>query len=772
MVGGRGDGGGIEAYPRGRARGDTQEAEAGVARYEPEWNADRTQASRFSKRGRRGRHRWQEAGERRASWGGDVDVFKYEEPDRNPRRASLSQDRERTREYERFEQVSGPRTRFQSDGVTRSVTEGAVADLDSDRYRPERGNPMSSRCLSRGGGSRHIARSPQQSNHAYRTEPRCMPHAAWTAARRPAPLLNAVPAPHLIPPPLAAPVFRSTPLPVAAHAFRSGAPSVSASGLRSGHRPSAQHVVAVSAPASGSVPITGTVPMHERARQAPKRVPKPPSPAENGEYMPDASLRPADSAPLLSSQGGSVPCTPNARRRSTGAQKRPEVLLFQDSPTLKWSGVKPLEERRSRLSLQRNVPKRERSGTDTRGLNGATSADDVIEIGKSRAQLAVVDVDASSKQPFARLRRASEPPLVKRSRITRSGGADVDLTKDSLDIENGDSLGHERLAVEEVRMKPSTEVVSYGVEAAPSETPADALSSDEEEVAPRWARKWENITPDVIRIRQMIADAIQEDLGLVCLQFSGMTEHTLEEISPQIKELVLFDRFEANNNCIQSLSVAFCQLLRDCDVTFFNLSCNRMQSFTSHLCDCTSLQVIDLSWNCLESVPEDICRLNNLVVLQLKHNALTELPRGLGKLSSLQILNVSHNRLKELPNDIATVDSKLVVLDITFNRNFGGGFPLCAKQMKHLTDLHLHETRLNGHLKARDRKMGAFQIAELLAGMSEADLLKRKQEPLPRGKGSRVSASGRILRRQSDGRSVRGNSPQASFPTLVDVDDD
>uniref|UniRef100_A0A4W5KIZ7 protein-serine/threonine phosphatase n=1 Tax=Hucho hucho TaxID=62062 RepID=A0A4W5KIZ7_9TELE len=80
----------------------------------------------------------------------------------------------------------------------------------------------------------------------------------------------------------------------------------------------------------------------------------------------------------------------------------------------------------------------------------------------------------------------------------------------------------------------------------------------------------------------------------------------------------------------------------------------------------SNLTYMDISRNRMEAVPEWLCEIKKLEVLDLSHNLVTELPARLLCSSSLRKLNAGHNHLQKLPERVER--PLLEVLDVQHNQ--------------------------------------------------------------------------------------------------------
>lgn len=102
------------------------------------------------------------------------------------------------------------------------------------------------------------------------------------------------------------------------------------------------------------------------------------------------------------------------------------------------------------------------------------------------------------------------------------------------------------------------------------------------------------------------------------------------------------------------------------NLTYVNLSRNRLGEIPPELLDWHCLHTLDVSYNVLKVVPELISELRLLEVIILSNNHLTVLPRQLCELKFLKILKLSGNRLISLPEEICRLKN-CQELDVSVN---------------------------------------------------------------------------------------------------------
>uniref|UniRef100_A0A672YLT5 protein-serine/threonine phosphatase n=1 Tax=Sphaeramia orbicularis TaxID=375764 RepID=A0A672YLT5_9TELE len=141
--------------------------------------------------------------------------------------------------------------------------------------------------------------------------------------------------------------------------------------------------------------------------------------------------------------------------------------------------------------------------------------------------------------------------------------------------------------------------------------------------------------------------------------------------------------FHCERNCIESLKAKGCLLkgiyasnneLRQLDVSpvpsnlsYMDISRNRMESLPDWLCEAKKLEVLDVSHNLITELPARLLCSNSLRKLSAGHNQLQKLPERVER-PLLEVLDVQHNQLVELPCNLFLKSDSLRCLNASANK--------------------------------------------------------------------------------------------------------
>ena len=102
------------------------------------------------------------------------------------------------------------------------------------------------------------------------------------------------------------------------------------------------------------------------------------------------------------------------------------------------------------------------------------------------------------------------------------------------------------------------------------------------------------------------------------------------------------------------------------DVTFLDLSGNRLSTFRESISQFPNLTELHLNDNQLSILPEWITQLQNLRTLDLSNNQLSMLPEWITQLQNLRTLDLSNNQFSTLPETITRLQN---LSDLVVNNN-------------------------------------------------------------------------------------------------------
>ncbi|XP_069690882.1 leucine-rich repeat protein SHOC-2-like isoform X2 [Periplaneta americana] len=152
----------------------------------------------------------------------------------------------------------------------------------------------------------------------------------------------------------------------------------------------------------------------------------------------------------------------------------------------------------------------------------------------------------------------------------------------------------------------------------------------------------------------------------------------------KIKELIL------THTKLQSLPNSFSQNLGN--LLHLNLEENKLDQLPPNMSNLLKLQHLNLSHNCLKSLSQDIGMITTLKTLRLENNKLSELPGNFCYLINLQQLCVADNNLRYLPTDIGRLVN-LEKLDVSGNKI--EDLPDSVSQLTNLTSFNAASNKLS-----------------------------------------------------------------------------
>uniref|UniRef100_A0A674F410 protein-serine/threonine phosphatase n=1 Tax=Salmo trutta TaxID=8032 RepID=A0A674F410_SALTR len=119
----------------------------------------------------------------------------------------------------------------------------------------------------------------------------------------------------------------------------------------------------------------------------------------------------------------------------------------------------------------------------------------------------------------------------------------------------------------------------------------------------------------------------------------------------------------AQNNDLQELDVSPVPS----NLTYMDISRNRMEAVPEWLCEIKKLEVLDLSHNLVTELPARLLCSSSLRKLSAGHNHLQKLPERVER-PLLEVLDVQHNQLAELPCNLFLKSDSLRCLNASANK--------------------------------------------------------------------------------------------------------
>ncbi|MBV9139408.1 MAG: leucine-rich repeat domain-containing protein, partial [Pseudonocardiales bacterium] len=139
---------------------------------------------------------------------------------------------------------------------------------------------------------------------------------------------------------------------------------------------------------------------------------------------------------------------------------------------------------------------------------------------------------------------------------------------------------------------------------------------------------------------------------LTDLTWLDLSNNRLTEVPEWISTLTDLTRLDLDNNRLTALPDGLATLT---DLTELYLSNNRLTEVPEWIATLTGLTTLGLGGHSLTEVPEWISTLTDLTWLDLSNNRLTEVPEWIAALTGLTTLGLSNNRLTALPDGLATL---------------------------------------------------------------------------------------------------------------------
>lgn len=99
-------------------------------------------------------------------------------------------------------------------------------------------------------------------------------------------------------------------------------------------------------------------------------------------------------------------------------------------------------------------------------------------------------------------------------------------------------------------------------------------------------------------------------------------------------------------------------------ITWLDLSANRLREVPDWICDCVSLEYLELSRNQLHTLPDCLGKLKHLRYLSANRNPLGSLPSTLSACDSLQYLDLWQTWIDYLPTELKVLNGSLRSVDL------------------------------------------------------------------------------------------------------------
>ncbi|XP_046904882.1 leucine-rich repeat and calponin homology domain-containing protein 4 isoform X2 [Hypomesus transpacificus] len=204
------------------------------------------------------------------------------------------------------------------------------------------------------------------------------------------------------------------------------------------------------------------------------------------------------------------------------------------------------------------------------------------------------------------------------------------------------------------------------------------------------------------------------------ITYADLSKNRLCELPEELCQFISLETLSLYHNCARSLTPSLGHLQA---LTYLNLSRNLLSSLPPAVCELPLLRVLIVSNNKLSSLPPSIHTLTHLRQLDVSCNELQSLPVELGQLECLRDLNLRRNQLTKLPQELSELP--LVRLDVSCNRV--SHVPVCYRHLRHLQSIALDNNPLQ-QPPAQICSKGKYHIFKYL----NMEACKRSQEDMER----------------------------------------
>ncbi|XP_063043204.1 leucine-rich repeat and calponin homology domain-containing protein 4 isoform X2 [Engraulis encrasicolus] len=202
------------------------------------------------------------------------------------------------------------------------------------------------------------------------------------------------------------------------------------------------------------------------------------------------------------------------------------------------------------------------------------------------------------------------------------------------------------------------------------------------------------------------------------ITYADLSKNRLCELPEELCQFISLETLSLYHNCVRSLSDNLQHLQA---LTYLNISRNQLSSLPVSVCQLPLLRVLIVSNNKLAALPPAIHALSHLRQLDVSCNDLQCLPVELGQLASLRDLNLRRNQLTTLPEELSELP--LVRLDVSCNRV--ARVPVCYRHLRQLQTISLDNNPLQSP-PAQICSKGKFHIFKYL----NMEACKRSQDEL------------------------------------------
>lgn len=202
------------------------------------------------------------------------------------------------------------------------------------------------------------------------------------------------------------------------------------------------------------------------------------------------------------------------------------------------------------------------------------------------------------------------------------------------------------------------------------------------------------------------------------ITYADLSKNRLCELPEELCQFISLETLSLYHNCVRSVSSSLGHLQA---LTYLNISRNQLSSLPPSVCQLPLLRVLIVSNNKLSALPASIHTLTHLRQLDVSCNDLQCLPVELGQLASLRDLNLRRNQLTTLPEELSELP--LVRLDVSCNRV--ARVPVCYRHLRQLQTIALDNNPLQSP-PAQICSKGKFHIFKYL----NMEACKRSQNEL------------------------------------------